>query len=180
MRDWFSRAWPSLVALFGTLAVVAVLLYFFGDSGGTGDGDDNQAEATETPTGSPSPDDEPTDEPTDDPTDEPDAEPTTAPPELISPVGVLNSTGIANLAASAQMRLEDGGWEVPAIADYNGSVEETTVYYPDESLRESAEALAAQFPEIGAVEPTIPGLATDRLVVILGEDYVDEVGEPEL
>lgn len=182
MRDWLSRVWPSLVALFGTLAVVAALLYLFGNNGTDPSSDGNkQAEPTNTPTDAPSPD--PTAEPTDEPTDEPiepDAEPTTAPPELVSPVGILNSTDVANLAASAQTRLEEGGWDVPAIADYSGFVEESTVYYPDESLRESAEALRAQFPEIGAVEPSFSGLATDRLVVILADDYVDEVGEPEL
>jgi hypothetical protein len=50
------------------------------------------------------------------------------------------------------------------------------VYYPPE-LEESAEALQAQFPEIVRTAPTESGLAQDRLVVILGHDYAEAIGE---
>ena len=43
--------------------------------------------------------------------------------------------------------------------------------------RASAEALAAQFPvEIARVAPTIAGLTTQRLVLIVAEDYVEAIG----
>ncbi|NIR41856.1 MAG: hypothetical protein GWN07_39010, partial [Actinobacteria bacterium] len=65
------------------------------------------------------------------------------------------------------------------IANYSGELTETTIFYPDESLLESAEALAAQFPEIGAVEPTIAGLARNRLVLIVTSDWAETHGDGE-
>lgn len=200
MGERLERLWPSLVALVGTVAVVLGLLWMFGgevndstpddvaagdESGGEGTspadetGDTNpvgspNAESGQEPTGDESPP-----ESTEPPTDEPTAnEPTTAPPELREPVGIANQTSVAGLAEQAQQRLQEGGWEVPAVSDFNGTVPETTVYYP-EGMQEAAEALAAQFPEIGRVQPTFEGLNPTRLVVVLADDYVDEVGAPE-
>jgi hypothetical protein len=51
------------------------------------------------------------------------------------------------------------------------------VFYPD-GLQESAEALADQFPEITQVEPTIPNLTTQWLVLVVGDDYVEAVENP--
>lgn len=177
------------MALTGTVAVVLGLLALFGgdvddstpDGVAAGDETGGGGEETPPPTTAPptEPPADPTDEPTEPPTEEPPSdEPVTAPPEIREPVGIANQTSVAGLAAFAQQRLEDGGWEVPATSDFEGTVPETTVYYP-EGMQEAAEALAAQFPEIGRVEPSFEGLNQSRLVLILVDDFVDEVGEPE-
>lgn len=186
-RSRFDRAWPSLLALVGTVAVVLALLWAFGsdiDPGRTdddpvaedgelpdnGDGVDEEAEG-ETSETSEETESEPPDEET-----EPPADPVTAPPELRTPVGILNGTSVTGLAGRAQERFEDGGWTVPAIDTTSREIEATTVYYPP-GLQESAEALQAQFPEIVRAAPTEPGLAQDRLVVILAPDYAEAMGE---
>ena len=199
MRERLERLWPSLVALVGTVAVVAGLLWVFGgdvedstpddisadaaepdgEGGAGGDGSDNTATddtSTSDPTADPA--DDPTDEPTDGDDEPDDAEPSTAPPELREPVGIANQTDVVGLEELARERLQEGGWEVPAVSGFVGDVPETTVYYP-EGQQDAAEALAAQFPEIGRVMPTFEGINNTRLVVILVDDYVDEVGEPE-
>lgn len=186
--------WPSLVALFGTIAVVVGLLWMFGDDAGSGDdaasGDDPAvADGGEDAGGDDTADEDAdsgdegdagSDEdaaPGDD--TEPAGDPVTAPPELRTPVGILNSTSVTGLAAGAQVRLEDGGWNVPGVDDYSRQHTESTIYYPSDDLLESAEALRAQFPELGVIEPTVQGLAQDRLVVVLGEDYAAEYGDAE-
>lgn len=188
-RSRFNRAWPSLVALFGTIAVVLALLWAFGDDSppASEEGDlvaedeqpDEAAEATAEPTSEGGGETEQGDDQATPDATEPTTDPVTAPPELRSPVAILNSTSVPNLAAHAEQVLEEGGWDVPAIDDYSGAVAETTIFYPDESMRESAEALAAQFPEIGAVEPTIGGLTRQRLVLILTSDWAETYGNGE-
>jgi LytR cell envelope-related transcriptional attenuator len=166
-RDRLDRVWPSLVALLGTVAVVFGLLTVFGNDGAPAGGDDAAADtsipaattsANEPAPALPSP-----------------TEPVTAPAELRSEVGVLNATGVPGLAGRAQEALEAGGWPVPATDTYSGDIEVTTVFYPP-GEQESARALAAQFPEITAVEPTIEGLTSSRLVLILADDYAEAVG----
>lgn len=194
MSERLERLWPSLVALVGVVAVVLVLLWQFGDdTGGGSSGDDVAAsgddgageepaeeppptqDPSEAPTGDPTGD--PTEAPTDAPTDQP-TEGETAPEELREPIGVLNQTSVSGLAEFASERLTDGGWEVAAVGSFTGNVPETTVYFP-EGMEESAEALMAQFPEIGRIMPTVEPFNDTRLVVVLVEDFVDEVGEPE-
>lgn len=170
VRERFDRLWPSLVALLGTVAVVAGLLVLFG-----GDVEPSGPSADRTP--------EPTGEGTTPPAETPPAEtppaaPVTAPPELREEVAVLNATDITGLAGHAQDELEAGGWTVPAIDTYGGDVTETTIFYP-EGMQESAEALAAQFPVIGQVAPTIAGLTTQRLVLVVAEDYAEASGTTE-
>jgi hypothetical protein len=63
------------------------------------------------------------------------------------------------------------------IDTYSQGLATTTVFYPD-GLQESAEALADQFPEITQVEPTIPNLTTQWLVLVVGDDYVEAVENP--
>lgn len=198
---FFSRAWPSIVALVGTVAVVFALLFVFGGDGDGGDAaDPSPGDITDEDTdavddgGDAAPDNGTTDDPaggdgdpagegsddgaTEDP-DAPPAEPVEAPPELRSPVGILNATDVPGLAAGAQERFVAGGWDVPATTNYSGELDGTTVYYPTDDLRASAEALQAQFPEIRFVEPTIAGLATDRLVVVLADDYAEAFASGE-
>ena len=167
-RDRLDRVWPSLVALFGTVAVVFGLLAVFGNDGEPAGGDDAAAAGSCTPSASSSADGTA-------PAQETPATPVTAPPELRAEVGILNATDVPGLAAQAQETLEDGGWPVPATDTYSGEVAVTTVYYPP-GEQESARALAAQFPEITAVEPTIEGLTSIRLVLVLADDYAEAVG----
>lgn len=188
MRERLDRIWPSLVALAGTVAVVFGLLTLFGGDDVDDSPPDTTADEPVDPVDTTTPPaDPPTDPPTDaateppptDPTDDPTDPPTDAPEDVREPVGIANQTSVAGLAAFAQQRLEDGGWEVPATSDFSGTVPETTVYYP-EGMQEAAEALSAQFPEIGRVEPSFEGLNQSRLVVILVDDYPSEVdGAPE-
>jgi hypothetical protein len=156
--------WPSLVALLGTVAVVLGLLTVFGNNGEPA-GDDGVA-AADTGTLAPTS--------TGGTAQETPAAPVTAPPELRGEVGILNGTDVEGLASQAQEELEAGGWPVPAIDTYSGDIKVTTVYYPP-GAQESAQALAAQFLEIKAVEPTIPGLTSVRLVLILADDYAEAV-----
>lgn len=159
--------WPSLVALLATVAVVAGLLVLFGGGNGDRTGDDPAAADVEATTP----------EPTAEATPTPAAEPVTAPPQVRVPVGILNNTDITGLAGRAEQRLEAGGWDVPAIDTYtSGEVSETTVFYPA-GMQDAAEALAAQFPEIARVEPRLPNLTSDWLVLIVAEDYAQAVGE---
>lgn len=168
VRERFDRVWPSLVALLGTVAVVAGLLVLFGgDVEPSGPDDDPAAQGTDGAT--PAPTDAATSAP------ETPAAPVTAPPELREDVAILNGTDVTGLAARAQEQLEAGGWTVPAIDTYTGDIAETTIFYP-EGMEESAQALAAQFPVITQVSPTIAGLTTQRLVLIVAEDYAEAVG----
>jgi hypothetical protein len=165
-RDRLDRVWPSLVALLGTVAVVLGLLVVFGGQNALDSGDDLATAGSGTPSQTTSADG------TAPPTP---AAPVTAPPELRGEVGILNATEVDGLAGQARDALEAGGWPVPATDTYRGEIEVTTVYYPP-GEQESAQALAAQFPEIKAVEPTIEGLTSRRLVLILGDDYAAAVG----
>ncbi len=195
MGERLGRIWPSLVALLGTVGVVLVLLFVFGDNTGdtpdddlgdivVGGGDDTSTDGAEEGEGGPT--DQPTDTPNDggdegdedagdDTSEEPSTEVTTAPPELRSPVGIANQTSVADLELRARERLEAGGWEVAATSGFNGNVPETTVYYPP-GMEESARALSRQFPEISRVEPTFEGINQSRLVIILVDDYADVDG----
>jgi hypothetical protein len=183
MRERLERIWPSLVALVGTVAVVLALLAFFGgdvEDSGPDElpvGDEAPVETTpaEAPAETPPAETPPAEQAETEPPEETGSEPVVAPEDVREPVGVLNQTSVGGLAAEARERFEDGGWEVPATGDWNGNVPETTVYYP-EGMKESAEAFAAQFPEVGRIEPSFEGITQSRLVVILVDDYVEETG----
>jgi hypothetical protein len=168
VRERFDRVWPSLVALLGTAALVAGLLVLFGEDGGPGGDAGTVAGSTQSPSPPASA------QGTTPPSEGPPPTPVTAPPDLRGPVGVLNGTDVSGLARRAQERLEAGGWDVPVIDTYSQGLATTTVFYPD-GLQESAEALADQFPEITQVEPTIPNLTTQWLVLVVGDDYVEVV-----
>lgn len=182
--------WPSLIALVGTVAVVVVLLVAFGDRVDDA-GSNDEAAGGEVVDDAPATDAAPTEgAPTDsapsegtdsgDESGEPDPEPSpsTADPEDREPVGVLNASSVDGLEVDAQELFVDGGWEVPATATYDGTLDVTTVFYP-EGMEEAAEALRSQFPAILEVEPTIEGLNASRLVVIVADDFAAAVGESD-
>lgn len=183
MSDRLQRLWPSLVALVGTVAVVLALLWYFGDDTEDGTADDvaagdvteDEPPATEPPATEPPAETEPppTDTPSDAPTDDPTA-PVTADPEVREPLGVLNQTDEPGLEEQASERFQEGGWEVAAMSEFTGTVPETTVYVP-EGMEEAADALVAQFPEIGRVMPNVEPFNDTRLVIVLVDDYLDEV-----
>lgn len=178
--------WPSLVALVGTVAVVVGLLVAFGDRlGDSGDDDPAAGDVVDDPTSDPT--GQPTDTPTDTPTGgdesgegggEPDPSVTTADPEDREPIGVLNATDIDGLEDEAEDLFTEGGWEVPATATYDGTVDVTTVFYPD-GMEDAAQALMDQFPEVMQLEPTIEGINDTRLVVILGDDFAETAGSSD-
>ncbi|PZF85257.1 LytR C-terminal domain-containing protein [Jiangella anatolica] len=178
MGDRLQRLWPSLVALVGTVAVVLALLWYFGDDTDDSTPDDVAAgdvsgaepPATEPPATEPPATEPPATEP-------PSADPTgpvTADPEAREPLGVLNQTDEPGLEEQARERFEEGGWEVAAVSEFTGNVPETTVYVP-EGMEEAADALMAQFPEIGRSMPNVEPFNDTRLVVVLVDDYLDEV-----
>ncbi|SDU43874.1 LytR C-terminal domain-containing protein [Jiangella alkaliphila] len=181
MSDRLQRLWPSLVALVGTVAVVLALLWYFGDDTDDSTPDDvaagdtsTEPPATDPPATEAPPETEapPTDAPTEEPTEP--AEPVTADPDVVEPLGVLNQTDEAGLEEQASERFQDGGWEVAAMSEFTGTVPETTVYVP-EGMEEAADALVLQFPEIGRVMPTVEPFNDTRLVIVLADDYLDEV-----
>jgi hypothetical protein len=176
-RSRFDRIWPSLVALAGTVVVVMALLWAFGDNLDSEPEEGLAAEDSEFTDDLDDSDESTNDEAeADADQDEPPGDPVTAPPELRETVGILNATSVSGLATRAKERFEAGGWSVPAVGDYSQQVEASTIYYPP-GLEDSAAALRGQFPEIRRIEPTIPGLAQDRLIVILAQDYADAVGD---
>lgn len=177
----FDRAWPSLVALVGTIGVVAGLLWLFGGELEPRDPEDDvPVESAEEADVDEEVDDDEAEPDEAEPTEEEQptepADPVTAPPELREIVGILNGTSITGLAGRAQERFQAGGWTVPAIDTTSREVAATTVYYPA-GMEESARALMGQFPEITEAEPTAPGLAADRLIVILADDYAEAMEE---
>lgn len=68
-----------------------------------------------------------------------------------APVTVLNATGINGLAARVAEAIKAGGWETSGVGTYLADdVAATTVFYTDgdESQRQAAASLKAQFPQL--------------------------------
>ncbi|WP_380165422.1 LytR C-terminal domain-containing protein [Jannaschia sp. R86511] len=116
------------------------------------------------PTGEPTGD--PTGEPTQDPSEEPseDAEPVV---DRSLPVDVLNSTSTPGLAAGAGESLEDLGWTVGEVGNFDGDEIPTTVLYPEEDQQATAEAVAEDLG-VGATELSQD---VDVITLVLGPDY---------
>jgi len=91
-------------------------------------------------------------------------------PQQTGPMQVLNGTNRRGLAATAQERLQDAGYEVPGIGDAAGRYQRTTVFYQPgfESLaQEVADLLGAE-----VISPAPDNLQRDiPITVVLGEDY---------
>lgn len=103
--------------------------------------------------------------------------PTTAPAPSTSPaapaaphVVVLNETRRSGLAAETAARLRARGWRVDRVGNFRGNVGETTVYYP-RGGEQAARELAADLVGVDRVRPVFPGIAPDRLTVVLAPSY---------
>lgn len=110
-----------------------------------------------TPTPTPTETTEPTPTPT--PTE---TEPTVA---RDTPVSVLNNTGTPGAAGEFRTKVEAAGWTVGGIGNWQGSIGQNTVYYP-EGLQDQAEQLAEDVG-IDRVMPSVAPMRTDRLTIIL-------------
>jgi hypothetical protein len=83
-------------------------------------------------------------------------------------VTVLNGTTTSGLAGGATERLRGEGWTVPVADNYRGEeTYPTTVFYPDEELAATAEAVAE---DLGGAQTQLSD-EFDVLTVVLGEDY---------
>jgi LytR cell envelope-related transcriptional attenuator len=157
---WFQRLWPSLVALLGTVGVIALLLVVAGGEVETVDpgdafGDAPVEDVTPTPSG--------TGEAT-----TPASTPEPSPEPVRAPVVVLNQTAVEGLAARTAEALEEDGWEVVEVGSFPSGVPETTVYYPAD-LEEAAIAMGDEWDGIDRVMPVFAGLSEEVLTVILAE-----------
>lgn len=157
---WFQRLWPSLVALLGTVGVVALLLVVAGGEVETVDpGDAFDDAPVEEVTPSPGGTGEET---------APASSPEPTPEPVRAPVVVLNQTTVEGLAARTAEALEEAGWEVVEVASFPSGVPETTVYHPAD-LEEAAIAMEAEWDGIDRVMPVFAGLSEEALTVILAE-----------
>jgi len=158
---WFQRLWPSLVALLGTVGVIALLLVVAGGEVETVDPVDAFDDApVEDVTPTPGATEEETAPGSTTP--EPSSEP------VRPPVVVLNQTTVEGLAARTAEALEEAGWEVVEVASFRSDVPETTVYYPVD-MEEAAIAMEAEWDGIDRVMPVFAGLSEEALTVILAD-----------
>jgi hypothetical protein len=104
--------------------------------------------------------------PSAEPSPEPEPEPEPAVDRTVT-VDVLNSTSTPGLAAGAAEVLQGQGWTIGEVTNFAGGEIATTVLYPEESLRPTAEAVAA---ELGTGTTTLSADVT-VLTVVLGPDY---------
>jgi hypothetical protein len=78
---------------------------------------------------------------------------------------VLNNTTTAGAASAFATKVEDAGWTVGGVGNWQGSIGQNTVYYP-EGLQDQAEQLAEDVG-IDRVMPRVDPMRTDRLTIIL-------------
>jgi hypothetical protein len=83
---------------------------------------------------------------------------------------VFNNSGISGLAGSTAARAQGAGWQVVGSDNWYGTIDASTVYYPDR-LRRQAKLLAKDLG-ISRVKPMFAPMGGDRLTVILTADYV--------
>jgi LytR cell envelope-related transcriptional attenuator len=87
-------------------------------------------------------------------------------------VQVLNDTDVSGLAEDTQMLLEDEGYQVPTIGNYDGTVDRTTIFFRPQ-YRADAQALRDSLFTTAALEEADPDLRGVDLTVVLAQDYVD-------
>jgi hypothetical protein len=84
-------------------------------------------------------------------------------------VEVFNNSGISGLAGSTAARAQGAGWQVVGSDNWYGTIDTSTVYYPD-GLRRQADLLAEDLG-ISRVKPIFAPMGGDRLTVILTAGY---------
>ena len=110
------------------------------------------------------------------PTAEPTAEPTPEPPpaavvDLARPVQVLNSTGIAGLAARAAEAVTGAGFTDVTPDNYPDAAGASAVFYALESDVATAQAVA---DALGITQVSLaPDRAPDGVVAVLATDYAE-------
>lgn len=87
-------------------------------------------------------------------------------------VQVLNDTDVSGLAEDTAALLEEEGYQVPTIANYEGSVDQTTIFFRP-PFRADAQALRDSLFTTAALEEADPDLRGVDLTVVLAQDYVD-------
>lgn len=96
----------------------------------------------------------------------------TAQPKPVGPrpaVEIYNNTTTRGLAERVGDRARAAGWRVAGVDNWRGKVATSTVYYPL-GWRDFATALAADIG-VGRVKEALDNMKTDRLTVILTNDY---------
>ena len=95
-----------------------------------------------------------------------------------APVTVLNATDINGLAADVSALIAAGGWETPGVGTYLADdIATSTVFYTegDETQRQAAESLKAQFPQLQTAAVRffeVPAdVAAPGLVVVLTAEW---------
>jgi hypothetical protein len=83
---------------------------------------------------------------------------------------VFNQTTVSGLAARFAARLQDAGWTVTGVANWQGTVPSTTVYYWPGDKR-AARALMADFPDVGRIHAAVSPMPRGELSVILCSDF---------
>lgn len=84
-------------------------------------------------------------------------------------VVVFNNSNVKGLAGQTATRAQRAGWNVVGTDNWYGTVDASTVYYPDRL--KAAGSLLAQDLGISRVKPAIAPMRPDRLTVILTGDY---------
>lgn len=106
-------------------------------------------------------------------TGDPSPSPTASPEGVVdadAPLTVLNGTRTAGLATAATELLQEQGWTVLEAGNYReGETPPTTVFYPNERLAATAEAVAGDLG--GAATELSDAFEPEGLTVVLGEDY---------
>ena len=96
--------------------------------------------------------------------------PTTETPETpeadrTAGVSVLNNTTIQGLATTYSAKVRSAGWTDVRVGNWRGSIAGNTVYFPPQ-LEQQAKLLGDDLG-ISRILPSIAGMRTDRLTIIL-------------
>ena len=84
---------------------------------------------------------------------------------------VLNGTGTSGLAGAAAEALDEAGWTIGAVGNYDGDEIPTAVLYPEDDPTGSAAATAAAVVADLGVGVATASADIDVLTVVLGPDY---------
>lgn len=82
-------------------------------------------------------------------------------------VDVLNQSAGDGAGEATADALRESGWRIGRVADFNGTVRTTTVYYRDEDLQRDARRLARDLPGSVRVLEGFSTLSESRLSVVL-------------